>query len=370
MQKKINWNLVYQQQADKLVGTAYRYVKDRRQAEDIVQNSFLVAIEKVGTYKGKGAFEAWLRRIVINESLMFLRSRKMNFVESLQEYVCDVSDQEDEEDEGIGAYKQVIGADFSAEELMETINLLSEHHRLVFYLYVVDLFSHKEIASKLDISEGTSKSHLNRARKKLQELLYLKAMNRKEEKKKRLAIVGWWTGMFGGTFSVDKLYASTFKDFSLPAPSPSLSLQQSLQQSVGGSIGISSLNIALCVGGAAVGSIGTWYLASDLNTAPSSQEVFIQECVPNGEDATALLSDTLVAPFSLIDSTNNEDIIKISSQTTEEVVAEKVQSEENGIVPSSQKAVSTLSPSQEPKNEEEEVLVIKKVTVIDTIYED
>mgnify|MGYP003577916634 CR=1 FL=1 len=104
-------------------------------------------------------------------------------------------------------------ADFSEEELLEVINDLPEHHRLVFNLYVIDQFTHVQIGEELDISPGTSKSHLARARKKIKELLVQKAKTKRDEKDRERA----WLFMFPYKFrGIDQLYRQHFDVFEIP----------------------------------------------------------------------------------------------------------------------------------------------------------
>lgn len=338
--RTINWARVYEQQAGKLIGSAYKYVKDRKQAEDIVQNSFIIAIQKAATFKGKGAFEAWLRRIVINECLMFLRANKRNIETNLTEVEGMEDKRMEEEDvEEFSALKKVAKAEFTTDELMETANLLVEHHRLVFYLYVIDDFSHKEIAQKLNISEGTSKSHLNRARKKLQELLYEKTM----EKKKRLLPPILFFVLLGKTNRVDAMYRKAFKGLELSPLSPTPDLQQALQMCTGSVGGVASGAMALTFGSLAICGGVITYLVVNTNTTEQEDvsELSIQEIRMSMTDTTVVAKDFFDSASSV--------------------------SKKNSI---STKKEKRMEEELEESIEEEKPVIIKKVTVIDTIYED
>lgn len=169
-----NWDVIYKNNASKLLGICRRYVRDEQQAEDLMHNAFITAINKINTYSGKGVFDGWLRKIVVNTVLLYLRqNKKMMF-----------SDNEPSENqlgvaEGAEAEetqrKTIEEAGFTQEELLEVVELLPEHHKVVFNLYVIDGYTHNEIGELLHISGGTSKSHLARARKKIQQLLFEKA---------------------------------------------------------------------------------------------------------------------------------------------------------------------------------------------------
>ncbi len=156
------WISTYNRNIKKLTGVCYRYVSDRKIAEDLAHDSFLTAMKKSGTFKGKGHFDAWLGKITVNTALQYLREIK-TIQENQQELLRQESINNDE--------KMFLKYDFTTQELLEIINRLPEHFRLVFNLYVIDGFTHKQIAEKLDISVGTSKSHLARAKKKLRQIL-------------------------------------------------------------------------------------------------------------------------------------------------------------------------------------------------------
>ena len=141
-----------------MVGTCYRYIGDWQVAEDLAQDAFLRAIEKSGTYHAWGSFEGWLKKIAVNEALMYLRNRpemvEIDEAMTVEEPLTDAP--------------QGMEAKFSQEELLELIGKLPVKQRTVFNLYAVEHYSHKEIAKTLNISVANSKVLLNRARGELQ----------------------------------------------------------------------------------------------------------------------------------------------------------------------------------------------------------
>ena len=155
-------------------------------------------MKKSGTYKGIGHFDAWLRKITVNTALQYLREIK-TIQESQQELLQRELLNNDE--------KMFQKYNFTTQELLEAINKLPEHHRQVFNLYVIDGFTHKQIAEKLDISIGTSKSHLARAKKKLQQIL------NKKQKTKRSFILFLFPCGLG---RVHRLYKKKFKNYEIP----------------------------------------------------------------------------------------------------------------------------------------------------------
>lgn len=140
-----------------MFGVCLRYTKDQSAAEDVLQDAFIKAFRNMKQYQYKGSFEGWLRRIVVNTAIE--RYRKRHHLHNTTD-ITEAYDLADEEN---------IMEDISAQELMKLIQQLTPQYRTVFNLYVIEGYSHKEIGEMLNISEGTSKSNLARARKILQQ---------------------------------------------------------------------------------------------------------------------------------------------------------------------------------------------------------
>lgn len=205
------WDATYKKNIGKLIGTCYRYVHNKQLAEDLAHDAFITAINKAETFKGKGEFEAWLRRVVVNTALMHLRRKHADL------YTDDLTMHENKAMEKFNNEHEptlIDSADFSKDELLEAIQLLPEHHKMVFNLYVIDGYTHQQIGDELGISAGTSKSHLARARKKLQQILNEKAQAKQRKKDwKRALIILIWPGNAKG---VDAIYKEKFINYSLP----------------------------------------------------------------------------------------------------------------------------------------------------------
>lgn len=137
---------------------ALRILNNAADAEEVLQDSFLKAFDKIASYDPKYAFGVWLKRIVINGSLDVLKKRKIVLV-SLEEIQYAREDDVDDE------------ISYNVENIKKCVALLPDGYRTILSLYVFEDQSHKEIAELLGISEGTSKSQYNRAKKKLIELL-------------------------------------------------------------------------------------------------------------------------------------------------------------------------------------------------------
>lgn len=206
------WDTVYRQNIRKLTGICYRYTANYPLAEDLAHDAFLKAMDKSASFQGKGFFEAWLRRIVVNHVLQYLREKKnKTYLDVCMQPESSIGLVEDPPETAISSEE----IDFSEQELLEVIHTLPEHHRLVFNLYVLDNFTHLQIGKELGISAGTSKSHLARARKKLRQLLDEKASKKWDKKDRKRAPL--WFFFPHKLVNVDKLYRKQFEQFELPS---------------------------------------------------------------------------------------------------------------------------------------------------------
>ncbi|WP_448103411.1 RNA polymerase sigma factor [Pedobacter panaciterrae] len=148
---------LYRQTAPKMLVVCMRYAKDKMEAEDVLQMGYIKIFQKINEYRGDGAFEGWIRKVMVNTAIESYRKnlRTMNVVP-----IEDAYDQPS------------TGFDFSRlgmQDLLKVIQKLADGYRLVFNMYIIEGYSHKEIAETLGISEGASKSQLSRARAILKE---------------------------------------------------------------------------------------------------------------------------------------------------------------------------------------------------------
>lgn len=161
---------LYNKYAPKMKAVAYRYVGDSSLAEDVLHDAFIKVYEKLPTLKDNSVFEGWLRRIVVNEALDFLkREKKLNEIIEESGQLSQIN----------GSYKESNAySGISKTELLAALNMLPTGYKTIFNMHVVDGFMHKEIAERLGISEGTSKSQLAKAKeflkKKLESKLQIK----------------------------------------------------------------------------------------------------------------------------------------------------------------------------------------------------
>lgn len=133
------------------------------EAEDILQESFIEAFTRITDFRGESTFGAWLKRIVVNRCINYLRRRKLELVENLEE-----SELLTEEPEHWYEQEEM---QMKVEQVRAAIQLLPDGYRVVLSLYLLEGYDHAEIAQILEISESTSKSQYNRAKTKLRQLL-------------------------------------------------------------------------------------------------------------------------------------------------------------------------------------------------------
>lgn len=178
---------IYRKYAPLLLGICMRYIKDRMEAEDVLHEGFITIYEKIHQFEHKGSFEGWIKRIIVNKALNYLKSNNNS---TDIEDIVEPSESENEKAEPTNVKDIISEADFSKEEMLEIINTLPIGFKTVFNLYVFEKLQHKEIAEKLNISIGTSKSQLLRARKLVQKKLYNKVLEKKNNKKKEIITYG------------------------------------------------------------------------------------------------------------------------------------------------------------------------------------
>jgi RNA polymerase sigma-70 factor (ECF subfamily) len=152
-------NLVYKTYGPKVFGICKRYLKNRELAEEITINSFLTVFQKCKQFNNQGSFEGWILKITVNCCLMELRKNNLQFEDSLNDKIITTSRNE-------------IENQIENQDIEKMLAILSDSARLIFNLYAIEGYKHREIAEMLNISEGTSKSQLNYAREKLKEVYF------------------------------------------------------------------------------------------------------------------------------------------------------------------------------------------------------
>ncbi len=148
---------LYKLFSSKLFSICLKYSRNYAEAEDNLQDAFLTIFKKIDQFKNKGSFEGWLKRVTINTVLQQYRNQKV--FDIVNENIIDDTEIDIDED------------NISIDYLLQIIQELPDRYRLIFNLYVLDGYSHKDIATMLDINIGTSKSNLARARQILKQTI-------------------------------------------------------------------------------------------------------------------------------------------------------------------------------------------------------
>ena len=145
---------IYSRFSSKMLSVCRQYIKDIQLAEDVMITAFMKVFTNLNKFEQKGSFEGWIRRIMVNECISYLRvQKKVKFTED-EIYV----------EESFNA----IDSKFSIDQIQFLIDALPDGYKMVFNLYAIEGYKHNEIAKMLGINEGTSKSQLSHARKMLQ----------------------------------------------------------------------------------------------------------------------------------------------------------------------------------------------------------
>lgn len=205
MYNSSDWQKIYSTYSPKLLGICRRYIQNLSTAEDILQDSFIAAMQKKHQLKDEKAIFAWLKKIIVNNALQYLRKNsKETFI---AEELSEIPEISFAMNNTIEEKSHILAYDFTREELLASIDSLSSHHKSVFNLYCIENYSHSEISHMLGIPVNTSKSHLLRAKKSIQNYLLntiLKPGTPKSKKKLTQLLI--FLG-FGGL-----LWAQTFRN--------------------------------------------------------------------------------------------------------------------------------------------------------------
>ena len=178
---------LYEAYVPVLRGICHRYANSRDEVKDIIQEGFIKVYSKINQYKGTGSFEGWLKRIFINTAISYYKKQIRNGIYNFQNInetdidnsFLNIDGDSDDFEIDINEVERgnldkniVYKTGFSESELLDILKTIPIHFQIVFNLYFIDNFKHKEIAIKLDINEKTSRTRLLRARKILQQKLY------------------------------------------------------------------------------------------------------------------------------------------------------------------------------------------------------
>lgn len=154
---------LYNRYSPKMLAVCYRFAHNREDAEDMLQEGFIKVFSQMHTFQNKGAFEGWIRRIIVHTCINILKKNK-KFNESVDLIHAN----------GIQIKEDTIPSILQAKQVVECIRLLPIGYRTVLNLYAIEGFSHREIGEILDIEESTSRSQYTRAKAMLEEILIRK----------------------------------------------------------------------------------------------------------------------------------------------------------------------------------------------------
>lgn len=156
---RMSQKTLYERYYGKMLGVCTRYAKDRDHAKDMLQDGFLKLFTNLQSYNNKGSFEGWMRRIIVNTCIDNIRKDKKNYLivstTFANENDANIPDETSDDD---------LADKISEAEILRAVQDLTPAYRMVFNLYVIEEYTHKEIAELLEISEGTSKSNLAKAK--------------------------------------------------------------------------------------------------------------------------------------------------------------------------------------------------------------
>lgn len=163
---------LYNRFSPKMLAVCYRFAHNREDAEDMLQEAFIKVFSQIHTFQNKGAFEGWIRRIIVHTCINHLKKNK-RFNESVD--IINAS--------AIQVREESIPSIVQAKQIVECIRLLPIGYRTVLNLYAIEGYSHKEIAEMLDIEESTSRSQYTRAKQMLEEILLKKKIIQRPKEK-------------------------------------------------------------------------------------------------------------------------------------------------------------------------------------------
>jgi RNA polymerase sigma factor (sigma-70 family) len=162
---------LYSRYSPKMLAVCYRFAHNREDAEDMLQEGFIKVFSQIHTFRNQGAFEGWIRRIVVHTCINHLKKNK-RFNESVDLIHANT----------VQIREETVPSIVQAKQIVECIRILPMGYRTVLNLYAIEGYSHKEIAEMLDIEESTSRSQYTRAKQMLEDILVKKRIIQKPEK--------------------------------------------------------------------------------------------------------------------------------------------------------------------------------------------
>ena len=361
-QTKLNWQKIYLDYSPKLLGICRRYIADLQAAEDIVQDSFITAIQKNQQLKDEQAIFGWLKKIVVNNALQFIRkTSKETFITTEPSEISDTLTEISTS--AMDEKKHILAYDFTQEELLQSIDSLPSHHKSVFNLYYIENYSHAEISGILEIPVNTSKSHLMRAKKSVQNYLITHFVNKETPKNKTaqlLIFLGFggllWAQNFQNKFS--NFAISPSKSFDIPADILVNTITFSSNRNFWKEKAIIGTTFFIIIVGSILFFSPKNSLIRTLNSNISdlksgNSSVLISDNKEKDEDQSSLKSE----------SENTKSIQASISDNTENLKSEKLSNTTKNLVSSKPRIKKDSSETTSHK-----VIVVKKIIQRDTIF--
>ncbi|MBK1897488.1 RNA polymerase sigma factor [Chryseobacterium paridis] len=358
-----DWQKIYQENSPKLLGICRRYIQDIYAAEDIVQDSFIAALQNKHQLRDEKLLFAWLKKIVVNNALQYLRkSSKETFITTepseIPDTLSEMSDPVSEDKKHIFIY------DFTREELLSSIDNLPSHHKSVFNLYFIEKYSHSEISRLLGITVNTSKSHLLRAKKSIQNYLLSGIDQNTTKNKKKMTQLLVFFGL--GSLVWAQTFRSKFSDFSI-TPSKIFEISESTKTNTTPpplvpsqiwkkKVTISSIILLIIIASIFIITSKKSHLSKETPTITSDK---IQ-----GRKTAEITSQKLTTSTTPID----QSFDKTLDQNNNQVPDVKAQSMSKGKSADSKEKSKKILLKDSVQNVPEKIIVVKKIIQRDTIF--
>lgn len=345
------------------MGICRRYITDIQNAEDIVQDSFITAIQKNHQLKDEKAIFGWLKKIVVNNALQFIRkASKDAFITTENSEIPDNTLTEITTS-AMDEKKHILTYDFTREELLKSIDSLPSHHKSVFNLYYIENYSHAEISGLLEIPVNTSKSHLMRAKKSVQNYLITHFVNNETPKNKTaqlLVFLGFggllWAQNFQSKFS--DFTISPSKNFEIPSDINTNTISFSSTQNFWKEKAIIGTTFFIII----VGSILFFSPKNSLNKTFNLN-------ISNSKPVENIVTVDQTKPNISNESSSNKDLENVKTAQKSDVENNKDLKQENHSI-KTKNVVSSKPITQKYSAEtlSHKVIVIKKIIQRDTVF--
>lgn len=364
MHSSTNWQKIYSNYSPKLLGICRRYIQDIYAAEDIIQDSFIAAMQNKHQLRDEKLLFAWLKKIVVNNALQYIRKNSKEIFTTTE--LSEIPDILSEMSDPVSEEKHIFIYDFTREELLSSIDSLPSHHKSVFNLYYIDNYSHADISKTLGINVNTSKSHLLRAKKSIQNHLLSHVNQNSPKNKNKMAQLLVFFG-FGGLLWA-QTFQSKFSDFSI---TPSKVFEIPENKNIG-AVSFSSASNQTWKKKVIVSSTILVIIISSIFIVKPQSNLFKQEkpeiisdqVSDNKNETTEKISQTDKANVASNNNSVNENLDQHNIQTTSSDTQLPSKEKNINLKEKSKKIILKDSAVEVHKK----VIVVKKIIQRDTIF--